>query len=160
MSNVDKDKKAASDAFEEVQNEIADIAKQAIKNYLLPLQTKKLSKKMIEQIALECGAQIASDAVKASRKASSRYAAKLTGPLNELLSIKNLPVSPVFNDKLASFAGKLTEEDIEKIKADQQKASQVVSRVYKSLFDFALEIGIKSFDNQTKPASAKQKPKN
>src|SRR5207244_3705814 len=104
----------------------------------LPLQTKKLSKKLIEQIAAQCAAQIATSAITASRKASSRRAAQMTSDFSDILKNQELPVAPVFNDKLATFAGDLTSENIEKIKYDQELAAHVVSRVYKSIFDFAL----------------------
>ena len=140
------------DPFEETKKELEEMAQQMIKDYLLPLQTKKLSKKMIEQIAAECAAQIASAAAVVGRKASSRYAAQLTSPFSEILNNQQ-PSSPIFNDKLASLVGKLSPEDIEKLKNDHEIAARVVSRVYKSIFDFALEIGLKTFEGQSNDQS-------
>src|SRR5262249_40917772 len=128
------------------------------KNYLLPLQTKKLSKKMIEQIASECAVQIATGAISSSRRAASRRAAQMTGDFSEILKNQELPTTPVFNDKLATFASKLASEDIEKIKNDHEIAARVVSRVYKSIFDFALELGLKSFEERVQKAPTEQVP--
>src|SRR5438105_15435033 len=103
---------------------------------------------MIEQIAAECAAQIAGGAVLATRKAASRHATQLTKPFSEILKNQQ-PSTPVFNDKLAAFVGKMAPEDIEKIKNDQEIAARVVSRVYKSIFDFALDLGLKSFERRS-----------
>jgi hypothetical protein len=122
--------------------------REVLKEYLLPLQTKKISRKMIEQIADECGEQIAERAVVASRKASTKHAAKVTAMLGEALKSCQVPTNAVLSDKIASLAGSLSQEDIDKIKNDREVASRVVSRVYKSFFDIALELGLKSFEEK------------
>jgi hypothetical protein len=140
---------AKPDPFDETRDEVVAMAQRAIKDQLLPLQTKKLSKKMIEQIAAECAAQIAEGAITVSRKAASRRAAQLTSDFSKILKDEQLPAMPIFNDKLATVARQLTPEDIERIKSDRDIAARVVSRVYKSIFDFALDIGIKAMENRT-----------
>jgi hypothetical protein len=139
-----------NDAFEEIEKEIKKIAQQKIKDYLMPLQTKKLSKKMIEQISAECAEQIAEDSSKLSRKASSRRAVQITSAFSDMIQNNSAPTTPVFNDKLATIASNLSAQDLQKIK-NEQVAAQVVSRVYKSIFDFALEIGLKSFEERSQP---------
>src|SRR5438552_10954818 len=111
MINSNKESRQ-QDPFEVAKQEIEAMAQKAIKDYLLPLQTKKLSKKMIEQIAAQCASQIANNTLTASRKASRRNAAKLTDDFSKILNDPQLRATPVFNDKLATFAGQLTPEDI------------------------------------------------
>lgn len=132
-----EEQKISSDSFEDARSEVAVAAEQIIKNYLMPLQTKKLSKKMIEQIAEECSKQIAQSALAASRKASARQAAKLTSDFTQILKDQQMRTSPVFNDKLSNVTGQLTPEDIEKIQTDRETAARVVSQVYNSFFNFA-----------------------
>ncbi|MEW6737514.1 MAG: hypothetical protein AB1489_39900 [Acidobacteriota bacterium] len=144
MNDNDKEK-ASQDLFEEMRRNIEIIAVQTIKDCLSPLQTKKLSKKMIEQVASSCAAQIANEAAVYSRKTSSQHAIQVTSTFSDLLT--GQPVTkPVFNDKLTAAAGTLSSEDLAKINRDREIASRVVSRVYQSIFDFALELGLKAFE--------------
>lgn len=133
------------DAFQQMQIEIAQVVQEVITDYLLPLQTKKISKKMIEQMSVDCANQIASKAVVISRKNSTNQTSKLTSELASLLNEHTWKAAPLFNDKLTALVGKMTPEEYEKIKAGV--ANQVVSQVYKSISDFANALGIKISEN-------------
>ncbi len=135
---LDKNK---TDAFQEMQQEIDTIVQEVITNYLSPLQTKKISKKMIEHMASECGAQIASKALTLSRKASARQATKLTDELADILNNASWKVVPLFNEKISTLVQQITPADYERVKAGI--ASQVVSQVYGSITNFASALGVK-----------------
>ncbi|MBI4854079.1 MAG: hypothetical protein HY819_19970 [Acidobacteria bacterium] len=129
------------DAFQEIQQEIDMFAQEVITNYLSPLQTKKISKKMIDQMASECATQIASKAVALSRKASARQASKLTDELADILSNSSWKVTPLFNEKISSLVQQITPADYERVKLGI--ANQVVSQVYGSIASFASALGVK-----------------
>ncbi len=139
---ADKNK---SDAFQEAQLEIETMVKQIITDYLSPMQTKKISKKMIEQMCEDCASQIASKAIASSRKASNHQASRLTAELSEILNDTSWKIAPLFNDRLTSLVEQMTPADFERVKSSV--ATQVVSRVYKSIFDFASALGIKIPEN-------------
>ncbi|MFY9223732.1 MAG: hypothetical protein WAQ98_13755 [Blastocatellia bacterium] len=141
------------DAFQQMQTEIAQVVQEVITDYLLPLQTKKISKKMIEQMSVDCANQIASKAVVISRKNSTNQTSKLTSELASLLNEHTWKAVPLFNDKLTALVGKMTPEEYERIKTGV--ANQVVSQVYKSISDFANALGIKISET-----SANSKEKN
>ncbi|MCS6885897.1 MAG: hypothetical protein RMM17_09770 [Acidobacteriota bacterium] len=134
------------DPFAKVSSEIAEVVRNSIRELLLPHQTKKISYKLIEQVAQECARRAANAAAEATRKASIQHAAQVTAALAELLKDEQT-LAPLLNDKLAKTAAKLTEEDVQKIHHDREVASRVVSKVYKSIFDFALERGIKALES-------------
>ncbi len=133
--------KNKTDAFQEMQQEIDTIVQEVITAYLSPLQTKKISKKMIEHMASECGTQIASKALTLSRKASARQATKLTDELADILNNASWKVVPLFNEKISTLVQQITPADYERVKAGI--ASQVVSQVYGSIASFANALGVK-----------------
>jgi hypothetical protein len=135
---ADKNK---TDAFQEMQQEIDVFTREVITNYLLPLQTKKISKKMIDQMAEECAAQISSKTIALSRKASARHATKLTDELADILNSTNFKVTPIFNEKISSLVQQITPADYERVKLGI--ANQVVSQVYGSIATFASALGVK-----------------
>lgn len=129
------------DVFQEAQSEIEVMVRQILTDYLSPMQTKKISKKMIEQMCEDCASQIASKAIASSRKASTRQASRLTTELSEILNDTSWKVAPLFNDKLTNLVEQMTPADFERVKSGV--ATQVVSRVYRSISDFASALGIK-----------------
>lgn len=137
-----------TDPFEMAQTEIAQEVRKAIRDLLLPHQTKKISRKLIEQVADECANRVSAATAEATRRASTRHAAQVTAIFAEILKNQQIPVNPLLNEKLSAFAGRLSDEDVKKIQQDREVASRVVSRVYKSIFDFALERGIKALEDK------------
>lgn len=137
-----------TDPFEMAQTEIAQEVRKVIRELLLPHQTKKISKKLVEQIADECANRVSAATAEATRRASTRHAAQVTAIFAEILKNQQIPINPLLNEKLSAFAGRLSDEDVKKIQQDREVASRVVSRVYKSIFDFALERGIKALEDK------------
>lgn len=138
------------DAFQEMQQELDVFTREVITNYLLPLQTKKISKKMIDQMAEECAAQISSKSITLSRKASARQATKLTDELADILNSASFKVTPIFNEKISSLVQQITPADYERVKLGI--ANQVVSQVYGSIATFASALGVKLPANLASPA--------
>lgn len=148
---TDKNKQ---DAFQEMQQELDAFTQEVISAYLSPLQTKKISKKMIDQMATECAAQVASKAVALSRKASARQATKLTDELADILNEASLKVTPLFNEKISTLVQQITPADYERVK--QGIANQVVSQVYGSIASFANALGVKLPANPVDGATNKK----
>lgn len=146
-------KNSYSDPFAQAGAEIEVLVQQVIKNSLLPLQTKKISKKLVEQIAADCGNQVAAQVIIASRQAAQQHASRLTKDISEILSTEKVRFTPPLNDKLISSAAQLAAESAEEIKASQELAAEVVSRIYRSIFDFAFERGTRTSRPVTPPSA-------
>lgn len=146
--------KNKQDAFQEMQQELDIFTQETITNYLSPLQTKKISKKMIDQMAAECASQIANKAITLSRKASARQASKLTDELADILNGASLRVTPLFNEKISTLVQQITPADYERVKLGI--ANQVVSQVYGSITSFANALGVKLPANLTNSTAEKK----